>query len=165
MTPRKFQDRPDEFKQLRYIIDRHYTVDELEWNRIVGASGIGIDLLREMRALSTGTFNFEELERIPVTDGERFEFTVEETRQSIHFDYKVSPTSTLLQGLRHLFVEVNAALRRAGLQWRYVLARGTSRSKVSRYTLLLVPRSEAVDGLREYDVLAGVGLKDYECDR
>jgi len=165
MTPRKIQDRGNEFKQRRFLIDHHYTVDELEWNRIVGASGIGIDLLREMGALSAGMFNFQDLERIPTSDGERFEFTVGQTRQSVHFDYRVSPTSTLLQGLRHLFVEVNSALRRAGLEWRYIFARETGHSRTFDYALMLVPRCEAVDGLRDYDVVAGVDLKDYELNR
>ncbi|MFB6351305.1 MAG: hypothetical protein ABEN55_04605 [Bradymonadaceae bacterium] len=165
MTPRKVQDRSNEFKQRRFLIDHHYTVDELEWNRVVGASGLGIELLREMGALSTGVFNFEGLERIPTADGERFEFTVGQTRQTIHLDDNVSPTSTLLQGLRHLFVEVNTALRRAGLDWRYVLAREADQTRSFDYTLLLVPRRVAVDGLRRYDVIAGVDLKDYELVR
>lgn len=166
MTPRKVQDRVSEFKERRFIIDHHYTVDELEWNRIVGASGIAIELLQEMGALSAGVFNFEGLERIPTTDGERFEFTVEESRQTVHFDYTVSPTSTLHQGLRHLFVEVNSALLRTGVDWRYVFARESGRiSRSFNYSLMLVPRCEAVEGLREYDVVAGVDLKDYELDR
>ena len=165
MTPRKFQERVSEFKQRRFIIDHHYTVDELEWNRIVGSSGIGIELLREMDALSTGVFEFEEPERVPMTNGERFEFAVEDTSQTVHFDYKVSPTSTLLQGLRHLFVEVNSAIRRVGVDWRFIFARQSASSRAFNYSLMLVPRSEALDGLQDYDVVAGVDLKDYELDR
>lgn len=165
MSLTNVQNRSNNFKQRRFFIDHHYTADELEWNRIVGPSGIGTRLLREMASLSVGIFNLDDVERIPMSDGERFEFKVADSPHTIHFDYEVSPTSTLLKGLRHLFVEVNSALRRAGVDWRYVLTRENGASRSFDYKLVLAPRSEAVEKLGEYDVVAGIDLKEYELDR
>lgn len=166
MAPSRRETRSGNLKRKRFVIDHHYTVDELEWNRIVGAEGVGRRLLDAMAELSSGLFNFENVRRIPMSGAERFEFDVDGMAQSVQFEYDVSATSTLLKGLRQLFGEVNTALRRAGIEWRYVLTRtsnGPSRS--CEYRLVLAPRTTALDHKADLDVVAGLDLKEFELDR
>lgn len=154
----------DDLYQRRLSIDPHYTVSELEWHRIVGPSGMGTELLGEMASLSSGEFNFEPKERIPTDDGERIEFAVEGMVQSVQFDYDVSPTSTLTHGLRHLFGQVNTALRRAGIGWRFVLLRRRGSSAAFNYRLVMSRQCTTLPHEEDVDVVAGLELKEFELE-
>jgi hypothetical protein len=154
----------DESYQRRLSIDPHYTVSELEWHRIVGPSGMGTELLGEMAALSSGEFDFEPRERIPTDDGERIEFAVDGMVQSVQFDYDVSPTSTLMHGLRHLFGKVNTALRRAGIGWRFVLLRRRGSSAAFNYRLVMSRQCTRLPHEDDVDVVAGLELKEFELE-
>ena len=165
MSPEEIQEQSGDLKQRRLMIDNHYTADELEWNRIVGPSGVAMRLLEEMATLSRGVFRLDEIERIPQSDGEKFEFSVDGEAHTLHLDYTSTPTSTLLKGLRHLFAEINKALRRAGVDWRFVLIRDKGSRLSSGYNLVLAPRTSAVRDLRDRDVVAGIDLKEYEFGR
>lgn len=166
MTARTSAQPATDFERRRFIIDHHYTVDELEWNRIVGTSGVGRRLLDAMAELSSGRFDFDEIRRVPMSDAERFEFQVDGQSHSIQFDYDVSPTSTLLKGLRQLFAEVNTALRRAGVHWLFVLTRSSGGSSRSfDYRLVLAPRSTALEHISEMDVVAGLDMREFEMGR
>lgn len=164
MSARNASQRGAEPRRSRFVIDPHYTVDEIEWNRIVGSDGIGRRLLSDMADLSSGLFRFDPIRRVSVGDGERFEFRIEGMEQTVQFEYDVSPTSTLLQGLRHLFAEVNTGLRRAGIEWRFVLTRDRRRTRSFDYGLVLVPRAVALEHKEDIDVVAGLDLKDFEHD-
>lgn len=157
--------RSAEPRRSQFVIDHHYTVDELEWDRIVGSDGLGGRLLEAMAELSSDVFAFCDVRRVSMSRAERFEFRVEGVEQSVRFDYDVSPTSTLLHGLRHLFAEVNGGLRRAGVDWRFVLTRDRDRIRSFDYRLVLVPRAVALERKEDIDVVAGLDLKDFELNR
>ncbi len=162
MSPTGTNPRRDVLRTRRLVIDPHYTVAELEWDRLVGPTGLGRELLAEMAGLSAGQFNLVPGSRIPTGDGERIEFEVDGIVQSVRFDYDASPTSTLMHGLRHLFGEVNGALRRVGVGWRFVLTRRCGKSRQTAYRLVMVRRSVAVQRRSEMHVVAGLDLRELD---
>lgn len=162
MPSTEVSDQVEDRKQCRLRFDDHYTVGELEWNRIVGPSGLAVRLVEAMAGLSTGVFNFESGERIPDSRAERLEVIVEGTSHTIRFEYDGSYTSTALEGVRHLFGEVNGALRREGLDYRYVLERAPSAGASAGYRLLLARRSALTEESRGREIVAGLEIRDYE---
>jgi hypothetical protein len=162
MTRTRLQHDSSDIKSKPFVLDHHFTVDELEWNRIVGPSGLGTRLLEEMAALSTDVFALGDIERVSLNRGERLEFSIEGTSHQIEFEYDVPGTSTLAQGLRQLFSGVNTALRRSGVDWRYILIRERGAERAFDYQVLLIPRTQVVEHSSDYDIVAGHDLEDYE---
>ncbi len=160
--PKLPQDDSTDIRRQPFQLNHHFTIDELEWNRIVGPSGLGKQLLENMAALSQGLFAFGDLERVSESRSERLEFSIEHASHSVEFEYSASQTSTLAQGLRHLFGTINTALRRSGIDWRYILVRERGASRSFDYQVLLIPRTKVVERSSDYNIVAGHDLKDYE---
>ena len=143
-----------------FPLELEYTLGELEWQKLVGPSGLGRELLQGMSDLGGDVIQFSSVRHRRSTEADVFEFSVAGEHVRVHLDYDVPYTASLLRGVRALLDDVNRALRRASSPWRYVCVRRQASPGSYRIALL---HSRFLDGLdRDFQVIAGLTPEDYE---
>jgi hypothetical protein len=150
----------DELRENSFEIDVGYTLGELEWQKMVGPSGLGRDLLEKMSNLGETQFRIGPVEHRRTSDADVFEFQFEDEHVRIRLDYDVPYTKNLLSGIRTLLNGVNRSLRRAQNPWRYVVIREESGS--GKYRVALLPTDQLGEVSRHLRVVAGVSPEDFE---
>lgn len=152
----------EDLKENSFALDVDYTVNELEWSKLVGANGLGMQLLQRMAHIGASVFQIDQIRHVENGDCEKLVFCVEDTPVTVRFNYDVPVTTTLLKGLRTLFQGVNGALRRHGVTWRFLLIRERSRKRGCEYRVMLVPTDWLMEVANDLRIVAGVSPEDYE---
>ncbi len=150
----------DELHENSLEIDLGYTLGELEWQKMIGPTGLGRVLLEKMSNLGESRFRIGPVAHRRTQDADLFELDFEDEHVRIRLDYDVPHTTNLLTGIRTLLNGVNRSLRRARSPWRYVVIRERDGSGKYRVALLPIDRLEAVD--EHVRVVAGMSPEDYE---
>lgn|GEM_PF-6115567 len=138
------------------------TLDETEWSKILGASGMGCKLLHWMQALAAPYFELGVIYSTRKGADERLSFEVNGDPFSIELDYDLELTATLSSAVRQVITGVNQALKRAQLDFRFILERQTSTGNRSCYRLILAPHALLAELGRRLNLVAGITPEDYE---
>ncbi|MGM0556955.1 MAG: hypothetical protein ACQEVA_11300 [Myxococcota bacterium] len=150
----------EELRENSFEIDVGYTLGELEWQKMVGPSGLGRHLLEKMSNLGESRFRIGPVEHRSTSDADLLEFAFEDEQVRIRLDYDVPYTKNLLSGIRTLLNTVNRSLRRAHTPWRYVVIREESSS--GKYRVALLPTDQLGVVSKHMRVVAGVSPEDFE---
>lgn len=150
----------DELREHSFELDVGYTLGEVEWQKMVGPTGLGRCMLDKMSQLGGKLFQIGPVTHRQTQDADLFEFNCEDEHVRIRLDYDVPYTTDLLSGVRTVLNGVNRSLRRAHTPWRFVVVREGPGSSKYRVALLPIDQLDAVGD--ELDVIAGVSPEDYE---
>lgn len=140
------------------------TLDETEWSGILGKTGLGWKLLNWMQQTAAGLFEFGPVYATQEGPDEVLCFEVEGVQSRIELSNNQALTATLLGATRQVINEVNRALKRAQLRFRFTLERLTCAGHQSRYRLILAPRAWLTELGRSMHLVAGISPEDYERD-
>ena len=143
-----------------FPLEFDYTLGELEWQKLVGPTGLGRDLIQRMSELGGDVIQFGSVRRRRATDADVFEFDVAGEHVRVRLDYDVPFTANLLRGVRGLLDDVNKALRRASSPWRFICVRQQLSPAKYRVALLHTRWLTSLD--RNFNVIAGLTPEDYE---
>lgn len=138
------------------------TLDETEWSKILGESGMGWKLLKWMQALAAPHFELGLV--YPTGQGvdEVLAFEVNGAAFRIELGYDLGLIATLSSAVRQVIAGVNQALKRAHLDFRFVLERQTSTGNRSCYRLILAPHALLPELGAKLNLVAGITPEDYE---
>lgn len=150
----------DELRENSFELDLGYTLGELEWQKIVGPTGMGRQILEKMMHLGADQFRTGTVEHRRTQDADVFEVDFEDEHVRIRLDYDVPYTASLLTGIRMLLDGVNRSLRRARSPLRYVVVR--DEAGMGKYRVVLLPLSQVRDVGEQFRVIAGLNPDDFE---
>jgi hypothetical protein len=154
--------RIEESRLQSYGFEVPLTLDETEWTRILGAEGLGCQLLEAMADLAAPHVEFDALDHIQQSSAEVLEFEVAGQHAAVQLDYEQPLTSTLLSAVRHVLDGVNHALKRARIPCRFAVARETCTGHKCNYRLMLAPTAWLGELDAAMNLVAGVTPEDYE---
>ncbi|MFW5968106.1 MAG: hypothetical protein ACOCV2_11340 [Persicimonas sp.] len=158
-------DRQAKIAQLElnsFTFEVDLTLDELDWTRLLGPDGFGVELLDEITSLGAPYFDMGGPEHAHNGNGEVLSFTVDGQRHELRLDYDQPFLATLLGGVRDVLDSVNRALRRAALPLRYVCLRESCTGAGCTYRVVLIPPAWLDDLRKEYTLVTGLCPEDYE---
>lgn len=156
------QAKIERLKQNSFAFDVDFTLDEMEWTRILGSNGLGNQLLQQMCQLGADLFDVDNLDHLTNGTGEVFSFEIEGSHYELRLDYQQPFTASLQSGVRQVLDAVNRALRRQTVSYRFICVRDTCTGAGCTYRLMLLPTAWLREVEDSLNIVAGVRLEDYE---
>jgi hypothetical protein len=148
-----------------FVFEADLTLDEMEWTRILGPSGLGDRLLREMVGMGADFFEVSDPDHQYNHNGEVLFLKLEGADHEFRLDYDQPFVASLQEAVRQVLDGVNAALRRQMVAFRYICVRDTCTGAGCTYRLMLMPTPWLRELEDKLNVVAGVSVEDYEAQR
>lgn len=142
--------------------DFSWTLEEIEWTRILGPSGFAQALLSAMVELAPPRYALGQLSREQQSSADVFTLQVAGMHTQIRLDYEQPLYATLASATRRVLDPVNQALRRARADRRFVLLREPSSAAASSYRLVMAPTSWLVGLSAQTNSIVGLTPESFE---
>lgn len=149
-------------QQNSFAFEVSLTLDEIEWTRILGPTGLGNTLLSQMVELGRDFFELSDPDYVQNGRGDILSFRIGGTFCELRLDYEQPFTANLQSAVREVLDGVNRALRHQSVPFRFVCVRDSCTGAGCSYRLMLLPTAWIRDVSDSLNIVAGLRLEDYE---